>query len=169
MGVSYHISTLHEIKLGGQWWSFFNQSYCGEGTNADTCAWRVVSVQKVINNTCLVDRIFDTIEAYPPQKVCFANCTKKQRHLDFARHEAAVAGMTTATTTNVTNVVTTTRNTSDPCWVRCAFAAVLGPQGGVVNGTITGMNVSDMEAGWEKAFDDEDKGGCSAIAPVHGK
>lgn len=96
------------FQVGGRWWSFFNESYCG-GPGAQVCmcrvtpsphpnpyryfhphpqpylhhhphpfiialtlnptqacAWRVSSVEKVVNNTCLLDRIFSAVEAYPP-------------------------------------------------------------------------------------------------------
>lgn len=44
------------------------------------------------------------------------------------------------------------------------MTAVLGPQGGEVNGTITGMPLVDLEAGWNKAFEDENEGGCPVVA-----
>jgi hypothetical protein len=130
-------------KIGGSWWSFFNESYCGSNditsssasdkgaalgrsvAVADTtaCAWRVVQVQKVVSNSCLLDRVFNQVEAYPPTKPCFANCTAPKKAL--AQHG------------NMTTIAP--RNMSDPCWVTCAYTAVLGPEGGQPNGTITGM------------------------------
>ena len=40
-------------KVGGNWWSFFNESYCGDKAVGDGgCAWKVRQVQKPINNYC---------------------------------------------------------------------------------------------------------------------
>jgi len=136
-------------KIPGDWYSFFNESYCADGGDGHggggggggalgvDCAWRVGEVQKTVNNTCLLDRVYGAIEGYAPTANCFAQCTA-----------GAGAG----------------RNASDPCWVRCTYAAVLGPGGGSPAGNITGMPLSDIEAGWNLAFaKGADEGGCDAV------
>lgn len=122
-------------KIGGTWWSFFNESYCDDGAPVGTkgCAWRVVELHKTVNNSCLQNHVYSAIEAYQPTAACYANCT-------------AGAGPG--------------RNVSDPCWVRCTYAAVLGPDGGTPSGTIGGMPITDIQAGWDKAFGSVTAGGC---------
>ena len=56
-------------KVGGKWWSFFNESYC-DGVDVGTkgCAWRVRSVQKTVNNTCLLNKVYTASDhkLHPP-------------------------------------------------------------------------------------------------------
>jgi hypothetical protein len=125
-------------KIGGNWWSFFNESYCDPSMPAP-CAWQVNSAPSVINNTCLHDRVYTAIESYPTTVPCFAGC------------ENGAAP----------------RNTSDPCWIGCAFEAVLGPGAGYPNGTITGMPVATLVSAWEEAFGPN---GCPQVsASAHGR
>jgi hypothetical protein len=128
-------------KVGGQWWSFFNESYCGGADVSENCAWKVTAVQKIVNNTCLLDRVYTAIEQYAPTAPCFSQCA-----------QGAGAG----------------RNVSDPCWVRCVYTAVLGPDGGLHNGTVAGMPLPDIEAGWNRAFADPGQGGCKDLAQYDG-
>jgi hypothetical protein len=120
-------------KIGGNWWSFFNESYCDPTSKGGPCAWQVNEVASVINNTCLQDAVYTAIEAYPPSKSCFDSCQKP-----FLR----------------------SRNTSDPCWIGCTYDAVLGPVGGQSNGTISGMNLTVLVDAWEAAFDTD---GCPQV------
>jgi hypothetical protein len=118
-------------KIGGNWWSFFNESYCDPSSPSDSCAWRVDSIASVNHNTCLQGAVYTAIEAYPPASSCFANCTE--------------------------GTILPVRNTSDPCWIGCAFDAVLGETGGYSNGTVAGMPLADLVSAWEGAFS---PGGC---------
>ena len=45
----------------------------------------------------------------------------------------------------------------------CVYMHVLGPEGGLPNGTITGMPVEALVDAWTKPFADEKDGGCPAI------
>ena len=97
----------------------------------------MLEVQKTVNNTCLLDRVYSAIEGHASTAGCFGQC-------------AAGAGAG--------------RNVSDPCWVRCIYTAVLGPDGGSSTGAITGMPLADIEAGWNLAFaKGASEGGCDAL------
>jgi hypothetical protein len=125
-------------KVGGRWWSFFNDSYCrpGQSVGTDGCAWRDLEAPHMVNNTCLLDRVYSAIEGYHQTSSCYSKCK-------------AGAG--------------TGRNITDPCWIRCTYSAVLGPEGGRWNGTVTGMPLADIEQGWHAAFLPEARGGCPAL------
>jgi len=125
-------------KVGGNWWSFFNESYCTGGAAVGTkgCAWRVLGVQKTVNNTCLLGHVYTAIESYAPTSSCYSKC-----------NQGAGPG----------------RNISDPCWIKCTYTAVLGPNGGLPTGAIAGMPVADIEAGWNTAFSAQAQGGCPAL------
>lgn len=125
-------------KVGGNWWSFFNESFCGDndvGTHG--CAWKVKQVNKPINNTCLLDKVYTAIENYKPTQGCYSKCKPSSKG----------GG----------------RNTSDPCWVTCTYEAVLGPDGGRYQGNITGMPVADIKVGWNQAYLPATQGGCPTL------
>ena len=57
-------------------------------------------------------------------------------------------------------------NTSDPCWVRCFYEAVLGPTAGRPFGKVAGgLPLEDVLAFWRRPFESEDAahGGCPAL------
>ena len=63
-------------KVGGRWWSFFNESYCAGDSPLGTggCAWRVTGPAHAVNNTCLLDHVYAAVEAFPPTRPCYAAC-----------------------------------------------------------------------------------------------
>ena len=119
----------------GWWYSPQDLGYCGlHTTPAANCTWRVVSVEKIVTKDCHNDRYFSGVEKTSP--TCFRSCP----------HGAG-----------------TGRNISDPCWIRCFYEAVLGPESGKPGGQVTGIPLDTLVGFWTSAFDDESKGGCPSI------
>jgi hypothetical protein len=146
------------LKFGGTWWSFFNQSYCGGGgldmvpvpqqpatagaaaVAEKGCSWRVVRQLKSINNSCLLDRVYSSIEGY--NKSCFSRCAKPTQGLK--------------------------RNVSDPAWIECVYTTVLG-ENASTPGNVSlggGMPPETVVRAWEAAFaPDGTAGACPSILP----
>lgn len=59
-------------------------------------------------------------------------------------------------------------NTTDPCFIRCFFETVLGPDAGQPHGAVAGMPLDDLIAAWDRPFasDDASQGGCPGL-PHH--
>jgi hypothetical protein len=52
---------------------------------------------------------------------------------------------------------------SSPCWVRCFYQAVLGPDSGKAGGTVAGIPLDTLVGYWTSAFQDADRGGCAPM------
>ena len=130
------------IKTGGFWFSTTESGWC-DAPNADqkTCTWRVAEAVKRVNKTCSDNQLYSTLEAYDnaPSKACFKSCKGQGVH----------------------------RNTSETCWINCAYQAFLGPNAATNKSKVTdGIDIDVFEkAGWDSPFvsDDVTKGGCPAL------
>ena len=133
-------------KLGGMWFSTPSAGMCGGSAssagNASTeCSWRVTEVEKRVSKACADASVYAYVEAASPS--CFAAC----------RPADAGGGH---------------RDTSDPCWVGCLFATILGPDAGRAGGGGGGgggLSLAQLEEAWARPFASEDRaaGGCPAL------
>mmetsp|Transcript_63364 Transcript_63364/g.147609 ORF Transcript_63364/g.147609 Transcript_63364/m.147609 type:complete len:321 (+) Transcript_63364:58-1020(+) len=57
------------------------------------------------------------------------------------------------------------RNVSSPCWVRCFYTAVLGPDAGKPGGKVAGIPLDSLVQAWTAPFqsDDPARGGCPEL------
>jgi hypothetical protein len=57
-------------------------------------------------------------------------------------------------------------NTTDPCYVRCLYKTILGPDAATPGGQVSGMPLEGLVSAWDAAFatSDPSKGGCPPIA-----
>ena len=129
------------IKTGGEWYSTTANGYCGDGTRPapSNCTWKVAKEVKRVNKTCSDSSFYDALETYDATN-------------DKCWPTAACA----------TGVA---RNRSQPCWIKCFYNTVLGPDGGKPGGAIAGMPRDQLLAAWESPFASTDgsKGGCPAL------
>eukprot|EP00750_Incisomonas_marina_P009338 INCI15946.1.p1 GENE.INCI15946.1~~INCI15946.1.p1 ORF type:complete len:407 (+),score=51.02 INCI15946.1:191-1411(+) len=94
-------------------------------SSVSDCGWRTLSIDKVVNATCQRNYFLSGVEnaSTPTDKECFARC-------------GGVPGVR--------------RNQSDPCWTSCFYAAVMGPEAGIFNGSVTGIPISTIVEIWER-------------------
>jgi hypothetical protein len=123
----------------GWWYSSLKQGYCGDhpgSGSAPNCTWKVQKVEKRVTQACRNDVFFGAVEDV--DKTCFETCPKGP-------------GLG--------------RNTTDACWIRCFYKAVLGPGGAKpINGSDTaGIPLDSLVQMWAKAFEDESAGGCKPL------
>jgi hypothetical protein len=130
------------VKTGGFWFSTTASGWC-DAPNADqkTCTWRVAEAVKRVNKSCSDNQLFSTLEAYDDagSKACFKSCKGQGVH----------------------------RNTSETCWINCAYNAFLGPNAATKEAKKTdGIDIDMFTTnGWDAPFasDDVSKGGCPAL------
>jgi len=121
----------------GWWYSTLDTGACSvHPGSATNCTWRVVTVEKRVTKACRNEKFFGAVEDV--DKTCFNTCPKG-------------AGLG--------------RNTSDACWIRCFYKAVVGQDADKpINGTdMQGIPLNTLVGMWEKAFDDESAGGCPPL------
>eukprot|EP00750_Incisomonas_marina_P019263 INCI3269.2.p1 GENE.INCI3269.2~~INCI3269.2.p1 ORF type:complete len:464 (-),score=57.28 INCI3269.2:404-1627(-) len=102
--------------------------YQGTGTDfssASGCAWRTLSVDKIVNASCQRDYFLSGVEnaSSPVDKQCFTKC-------------GGVPGLV--------------RNQSTACWAYCFYSAVMGPDAGTPNGTVGGIPLDTILDIWER-------------------
>jgi len=85
-------------KTGGTWYSTLKGGYCGN-PDAKACTWRVAGNVKRIAKNCSDESIYSTVEKADSAN-CFTQCG---------------AGTGPG------------RNASEPCWIKCFYDTVLGP------------------------------------------
>ena len=133
---------------GGTWFSLTQGGWCDRpGANQSTCTWRA-SVEKVVNRTCSDDRVFSAIEKYDAARDgCFRRCPG--------------FGNTS---------ISTTRNTSDACWIYCLYATIVGPSALVPDGrqNVSAMPIEVLEEAFSQPFLNESEGGCPALKTESG-
>lgn len=129
-------------KTGGMWYSTTSMGWCGNGSSPPPpgCTWSVRQVVKVVNKTCSDSAIRDSVEAHDAAAGCFGTC------------EDSGTGPQ--------------RNISSPCWIRCFFSTVLGPEAGKPGGALAGMPLPDLLDAWDRPFRPESEGGCPALRPA---
>ena len=56
-------------------------------------------------------------------------------------------------------------NATDPCWIRCFYRAVLGPDADKPDGKVAGLPLDQLLGFWRKPFesDETSEGGCPAL------
>ena len=56
-------------------------------------------------------------------------------------------------------------NATDPCWIRCFYRAVLGPDADKPDGKVAGLPLDQLLGFWRKPFesDEASEGGCPAL------
>jgi len=98
-------------KFQGMWYSMPKEGYCGDEAVelTDDCTWRVLEVTKVVDKSCADAAMFSLLEDFEMNEqqdghLCFQSCTDSG--------------------------VGAERNTSSSCWIKCAYEAVLGTNGG---------------------------------------
>ena len=54
---------------------------------------------------------------------------------------------------------------TDPCWIRCFYRAVLGPDADKPDGKVAGLPLDQLLGFWRKPFESEEtsEGGCPAL------
>jgi hypothetical protein len=116
-------------KTKGAWISTTKESYCGDGTEPAPkgCTWRVLEEPQVITKECSDRTIYDRIEKFSETRDCWSQCPD--------------SGLGDR------------RNESSPCWTKCFFFALLGPQGGLSRGAIGGISFDEIVDAWEQAFE----------------
>lgn len=129
-------------KTGGSWYSTTEKGYCGDGSSPPpkNCTWRVAEVVKVVNKTCSDNSVYNILEHYKPEATsCFSTCADSK--------------------------LGPQRNTSSPCWIKCFYETVLGPDSGKPGGAVSGVDLDDLVRGWQKAFTSSEAkdGGCPAL------
>eukprot|EP00591_Stephanopyxis_turris_P010370 CAMPEP_0195521354 /NCGR_PEP_ID=MMETSP0794_2-20130614/18531_1 /TAXON_ID=515487 /ORGANISM="Stephanopyxis turris, Strain CCMP 815" /LENGTH=313 /DNA_ID=CAMNT_0040650891 /DNA_START=129 /DNA_END=1071 /DNA_ORIENTATION=+ len=130
-----------EAKLGfkmtqehpGVWYSTEKNSMCADDQqvgDSSGCAWKTVSVDKVVNASCQTDHFVSGVELHgtADDQACFTGC-------------GGTPGVS--------------RNISDPCWVRCFYAAVLGPDSNVTGGPVAGIPLVNLVDMWADAIADK--------------
>eukprot|EP00911_Craspedida_sp_UC1_P002156 UC1_evm4s1656 len=122
---------------GGFWYSTTSDGFCGNDPANEPagCTWRLAHVNKRVNKTCSDDKIYSTVEGFGRQ--CFRQCSGMGPH----------------------------RNTSEPCWIKCFYNTVVGPEAGHPHGALAGMPIQDLKAAWQSPFRSNNPklGGCPAI------
>lgn len=125
----------------GWWYSPQSIGDCDEHASpGPNCTWRLKKVHKIVSRTCQSNQFFAGVQAAAPasEKPCFAAC----------------GGSSGAV------------NASDPCWVRCFYKTVLGPDSGKPSGAAGGgLPWEKVVALWEAPFESDDpaKGGCPPL------
>ena len=126
-------------KFPGLWYSTTSAGYCAPGEEPSAeCSWRVKEVLKIVNKSCSNDLVFTATENDAEGGACFQACTDS-------------------------GVGKGGRNTSSPCWIRCLYRSVLGPEAGTPGAPIRGMALATLTQAWDRAFKPESEGGCPAL------
>ena len=155
-------------KLGGTWYSTPASSMCNSDAGASSdepgapsCSWSVASVTKRVDKACADASIYEYIEG--KNSTCFAACQPVSggggRGGGGGHGDGSGNGRWT-------------RNTTDPCWVRCIFDTILGPDassGSLPNQssetTGGGLSLAQLDEAWDRPMASEDPslGGCPAL------
>ena len=125
----------------GYWYSPLAYGDCDTHPAAGpNCTWAVKTVDKIVNASCHSDSFFGAVQRAAPQ--WFRAC-------------ASGGGPAVPRP-----------NTSDPCWVRGFYRAVLGPEAAKPKGwSIGGLPLDQILSYWTAPFESDDpaKGGCPGL------
>jgi hypothetical protein len=119
------------------WYSTTASGWCDQqSSNTNNCTWRVDRSIKRVNKTCSDNVLYSAVERND-NSGCFKRCNESSGVIH--------------------------RNLTDPCWIRCFYSTVLGPNGGTSNASRhDGIDNRVLERAWEAPFKSEDpsRGGC---------
>lgn len=127
----------------GLWYSPLEYGDCSLHPGSEkNCTWQTTAVTKVVSKQCHSDSFMNAVQAHAPAAAapCFAQCAGGQK-----------------------------ANASDPCWIRCFYMAILGPDSGKPNGTVqVGVGIEELTRYWKRPFESSDPalGGCPALPPM---
>jgi len=110
----------------GYWYSTLKTGYCGSGRNSTDCAWRVLSVDKIVNRSCHATAFGTAIQAHGDSS-CFTKCARM--YTDCGAHAPC------------------------PCWARCFYQTILGPNSGQPGGNVSGLSLDAIITAWLEPFE----------------
>ena len=136
---THHAAAKLDQAHPGYWYSPLSFGDCSlHPAPSPNCTWQVTKVDKIVNATCHANSFLGAVQKAAPK--CFEDkCGAGPTHKP---------------------------NASDPCWIRCFYEGVLGPDASKPFGwKIAGIPIDDLLSYWSAPFESEDpsKGGCPGL------
>ena len=102
---------------------------------------------------------------HPSGPNCTWSVTRIDKIVNQTCHANAFLGAVETYNSSCFNRCGHARNVSSPCWTRCFYTVVLGPDAGRVGGSVAGISLDELIRAWTAPFRSEDPKsyGCPAL------